>query len=70
MLVLARKEGEAVRVGLDTWVYVVALTENTVRLGFQAPPDVEVLREELVDADAVRHTDKVRTLLPNNDGAE
>ena len=45
MLVLARKEGQAVRVGEDTWVYVVTLSQNTVRLGFEAPANVEVLRE-------------------------
>ena len=70
MLVLARKEGQAVRVGPDTWVYVVGLTESTVRLGFEAPPDVEVLREELIDGHTVRNSDEVRTLLQNDDGAD
>ena len=70
MLVVARKEGEAVRLGENTWVRVVSLTPNTVRLGFEAPSNIEVLREELVDADAVRDTGEVRTLLQNNDGAD
>jgi carbon storage regulator len=69
MLVVARKEGEAVRIGEDTWVYIVGLTGTTVRLGFEAPADTPVLREELIDDDAVRHPGKVRTLLPNDDGA-
>ena len=70
MLVVARKEGEAVRVGEDTWVYVVTLSQNTVRLGFEAPADIPVLREELINAKPVRNSGEVRALLPDNDGAE
>jgi carbon storage regulator len=70
MLVLARKEGEAVLIGDDTWVRVVSLGQNTVRLGVEAPPDVRILREELVDDDVVRDTAKVPALLRNHDGAK
>lgn len=69
MLVLARKEGEAIRIGKDTWVYVVDLSSTTVRLGVTAPDNVDVLREELIDGGkAVRDTGQVRALLPNDDG--
>ena len=70
MLVVARKLGEAVRLGDDTWVRVVSLTQNTVRLGFEAPSDVEVLREELVNDESVLNTREVRAFLSNDDGAE
>ena len=70
MLVLARKEGEAVRIGADTWVYIVSSGGHNVRLGFKAPSDVEILRKELIDASTVRDTREVRTLLPNDDGSE
>ena len=70
MLVVARKEGEAVRIGEDTWGYIVSLTSTTVRLGVTAPVDVPILREELIDDDTVRYTRSVRALLSNNDVTE
>ena len=70
MLVVARKEGQSVRIGADTWVYIVSSGGHTVRLGFKAPPDVKILREELIDGDTVRDTREVRALLSHHDGAE
>jgi carbon storage regulator len=48
MLVLSRKLGETVVVGGNIRVTVVGVRGTTVRLGVEAPKDVEVLREELV----------------------
>ena len=48
MLVLSRKPGERVLVpqcGIS--VRVVAIKGNVVRLGFEAPPEVSVYREEV-----------------------
>ena len=48
MLVLSRKPGERVlvpRCGMS--VTVVAIEGNVVRLGFEAPPEVSVYREEV-----------------------
>jgi carbon storage regulator len=53
MLVLTRKEQERVRVrvaGVDVWVRVVRIEGDRVRLGFEAPRDVDVRREELIPA--------------------
>lgn len=48
MLVLARKIGERVLVPeSDLQVTVVAIEGNTVRLGFSAPAEVGVYREEV-----------------------
>jgi carbon storage regulator len=48
MLVLSRKVGERVVVPeLDLAVTVVAIDGNKVRLGFSAPAEVEVYREEV-----------------------
>ena len=47
MLVLSRKRGEAVVIGGDIRLTVVAIRGNQVRLGFTAPPDVSIQREEL-----------------------
>jgi carbon storage regulator len=49
MLVLARREGERVRIGDDVWITVLEIRENCVRLGFDAPPTVPVLREEIIE---------------------
>jgi carbon storage regulator CsrA len=34
--------------GQDIWVTVIALDHGTVRLGFETPKDVVILREEIV----------------------
>ena len=50
MLVLSRRLREKVVLpNLNVTVQVVALRRGVVRLGIEAPPDVTVLREELVD---------------------
>jgi carbon storage regulator len=47
MLVLSRKQGQEVVIGDNIRLTVVAISGNQVRLGFTAPPDVSILREEL-----------------------
>ena len=47
MLVLTRKLGETVLLGEDVEVTVVAVGPDGVRLGFVAPKDLRVMREEL-----------------------
>lgn len=51
MLILARKLRERIRFSLpggDTiWVSVESIGSNTVKIGIEAPMDVEVMREEL-----------------------
>lgn len=49
MLVLNRGEGQAVRVGDNVEVKVVGISGGRVRLGFTAPLDVTIMRNELVD---------------------
>jgi carbon storage regulator len=51
MLVLSRKRGERIVIpGCSVTITVVAVEGNRVRLGIAAPPDVAVVREELVAA--------------------
>jgi carbon storage regulator len=47
MLVLSRKVGETISIGDDVTISVVKLSGNRVRIGIDAPDDVEVLRGEL-----------------------
>lgn len=46
MLVLSRKEGQAVMVGDDVRVTVVRIQGNRIRLGFEGPREVSFRREE------------------------
>jgi carbon storage regulator len=47
MLTLTRSVGESIRIGEDIEVYVVEVRGGTVRLGFKAPREVVIHREEV-----------------------
>ncbi|HEV3236669.1 MAG TPA: carbon storage regulator CsrA [Gemmataceae bacterium] len=47
MLVLSRKLGEEIIIGDNIRIGVLAIHGNHVRLGFTAPQDVSIRREEL-----------------------
>lgn len=48
MLILTRKVGESISIGNGIKVTVIKLRGGQIRLGIDAPPDVPVLRNELV----------------------
>lgn len=48
MLVLTRKTGERLHLGQDIVVKVVKVRGNSVQLGIEAPPEVAILRSELL----------------------
>lgn len=48
MLVLSRKLGEKIKIGENIWVTVVDIDRGKVRIGIEAPPDVQVMRKELL----------------------
>lgn len=47
MLVLSRKSGERILIGDDVAITIVRIGPNTVRLGIDAPRDMNIVREEL-----------------------
>ncbi len=50
MLVLSRHLGEKIVLpSLDVTIQVVALKSGVVRIGIEAPPDISIVREELLD---------------------
>jgi len=49
MLILTRKTGEAMAIGHDMRVEVLGVKGSQVKIGIQAPPEVRVLRDELLD---------------------
>lgn len=50
MLILSRKEGEGVNIGDDIHVKVVEINNGVVKLGFEAPEEIMILRDELQSA--------------------
>jgi carbon storage regulator len=52
MLVLSRKVGESILISESIRITVVQSVKNgRIRLGIDAPPEVRVLREELLERD-------------------
>jgi carbon storage regulator len=49
MLILTRRAGEALRIGKDIEVTVMAVNGTQVRIGIKAPRDVTVDREEIAE---------------------
>lgn len=47
MLVLSRKPGERIFIGDQVAVTIVRIGPNTVKLGIEAPRDMNIVREEL-----------------------
>jgi carbon storage regulator len=50
MLVLSRKVGEQLLIGESIVVSVVRISPNEVRIGIEAPQEVEIARTELLQA--------------------
>ena len=48
MLVLSRKKNQTIRIGDEIIVKVIDVRGGVVRLGFEAPADVSIMRSELI----------------------
>ncbi|HBC93773.1 MAG TPA: carbon storage regulator [Pelotomaculum sp.] len=76
MLVLARKQGQSIIIGRNIRIVVAEVTGETVRLGIEAPPDMEIFREELYrdlqieNKKAITSTEEVIRFLKNNSKEE
>jgi carbon storage regulator len=44
------KVGDSLRIGPNIWIKVVEVRGKQVRLGFVAPSEIQIFREELVEA--------------------
>ncbi|MCH5323475.1 MAG: carbon storage regulator CsrA [Helicobacter sp.] len=47
MLILSRKENESVMIGDNITIKIIAIEKGIVKIGFEAPPNLLILREEL-----------------------
>lgn len=49
MLVLSRKPSERIHIGPDIIITVVRVSGQTVRIGIDAPKEIKIMREELLN---------------------
>ena len=47
MLVLSRREGEAVMIGTDVTIVILGVKGRQVRVGITAPKRIDIYREEI-----------------------
>jgi carbon storage regulator len=70
MLVLTRKTGEAIQIGKDIEISVVSVKGDQVKLGINAPKNVEIHRKEIYltiqeeNAEASKGIDNLFNILP------
>jgi len=51
MLILTRRKEESVFINDDIKITILGIDRGVVKLGFEAPGDVIILREELLERD-------------------
>ena len=56
MLVLSRKVGQKIRIGRDVVITLVRVSSGIVRIGIEAPKDVNIVRSEIEDTEAAEKT--------------
>ena len=49
MLILTRKKDESILIGKDIKLKIISIEDGKVKVGIEAPKDVEILRKELLD---------------------
>jgi carbon storage regulator len=54
MLVLSRRRQERIRIGDDITITVVRISQNSVRIGIDAPQALKIVREELLEPEVER----------------
>ena len=64
MLILPRRTGESVVIGEDIRISVISIEGNRVRLAISAPPEVSILRSELLDAKLANQDSAVEEAAP------
>lgn len=50
MLVLARKANETIKIGDEIEIRIIEVKGDTIRIGIEAPKNIDILRGELVQS--------------------
>jgi len=58
MLVLSRRTGQAIKVGHYLTIVVVSSARGKVKLGIEAPWNIPVLRDEVIERQTAREIQK------------
>ncbi|MFP4040508.1 MAG: carbon storage regulator CsrA [Desulfosudaceae bacterium] len=67
---LTRKLNEKIRVGNDIVVTVIQIDKGSVKLGFEAPSDVAIHRDEVYEKIAADDKAKTKSGPPEDDSGE
>lgn len=51
MLILTRKPGQYIQIGDDIRIHFIHFGRGQVRIGIEAPPEVNIARNELLERD-------------------
>lgn len=54
MLILTRRPSERIMIGPDIVITIIEVRGQQCRIGIDAPKDVHIVREELLERDAAR----------------
>ncbi|GAB6045303.1 carbon storage regulator CsrA [Caminibacter profundus] len=49
MLVISRKENQRVKLGENIEIVIVEISKNQVKIGIEAPKEIQILRSELLE---------------------
>ncbi len=69
MLVLSRKLNETIVIGGNIRITMTAIRTSQVRLAIEAPPDVPILRQELLDGAPDLEPERGPSLKPSHSPA-
>ena len=65
MLILSRREGEAVMIGNDVTIVILGIKGRQVRVGISAPKNINIYREEILSRFAPLEPNDNRASLPD-----
>ncbi len=60
MLILTRKKDETIMVRNDVRIKVLGVSGNQVKIGIDAPREVRILRDELIEADKKKNEESAK----------